>query len=64
MKNLRIRSHNGEGQGKCKMCADNGRPSIHGCFLYEVEGYEGCYCCDCVKKIIGGCNDENESKRN
>lgn len=22
-------------------------------FLYKIEGYEGCYCADCVKAITG-----------
>jgi len=22
------------------------------CFLYKIEGYEGCYCSECVKKIM------------
>lgn len=42
----------GEGQGSCKMCNDNGiwnRSWM--CFLYKIEGYEGIYCSECVKKI-------------
>lgn len=27
------------------------------CFLYKIEGYEGCYCLDCVKEI----RKENEN---
>lgn len=42
----------GEGQGSCKMCTDNGKWNLSWmCFLYRIEGYEGCYCSDCVKKI-------------
>ena len=43
----------GEGQGSCKRCNDHGLWNRHWmCFLYEIEGYEGCYCSECVKKIM------------
>lgn len=46
---------NGEGQGSCKRCTDNGKFSrTWMCFLYTIEGYEGCYCSDCVKEIKEG----------
>lgn len=42
----------GEGQGSCKRCTDNGKWNWSWmCFLYEIEGHEGCYCCECVKEI-------------
>lgn len=41
-----------EGQGSCKRCSDKGKWNrMWMCFLYEIEGYEGCYCSDCVKEI-------------
>lgn len=44
----------GEGQGTCKRCFDSGRwNSTWCCFLYKIEGYDGCYCADCVKAITG-----------
>lgn len=48
----------GEGQGSCKRCSDKGKWNRHWmCFLYEIEGYEGCYCGDCVKEIMRENND-------
>jgi len=44
----------GEGQGSCKRCEDKGiwnRTWM--CFLYRIEGLEGCYCEKCVKEIAG-----------
>lgn len=42
----------GEGAGVCKRCKDKGIwNSLWMCFLYKIEGYEGCYCSDCVKEI-------------
>lgn len=40
----------GEGQGSCKRCEDNGiwnRSWM--CFLYKVDGYPGCYCRKCAE---------------
>lgn len=42
----------GEGQGSCKRCSDKGKYSrMWMCFLYRIEGYEACYCRDCVNEI-------------
>lgn len=52
MNNLKVTQCEGEGQGSCKMCEDNGnRNRAWMCFLYKIEGYEGCYCSECVEKI-------------
>ena len=52
MGDLKIKQCDGNGQGSCKRCADNGKwTSIWSCFLYKIEGFEGAYCSDCVKKI-------------
>ena len=52
MEKLKITQCKGEGQGSCKMCSDNGKWNRNWmCFLYEIEGYDGCYCSDCVAKI-------------
>lgn len=52
MSNLKIMQCKGEGQGSCKMCSDNGRWNRSWmCFLYRIEGYESCYCSECVNKI-------------
>ena len=51
---MKIVRCSGEGAGTCKRCSDNGKwNSIWSCFLYKIEGYEGCYCADCVKAIVG-----------
>jgi hypothetical protein len=41
-----------EGQGSCKRCLEK-RQMEHklDVLLYEIEGYDGCYCSDCVKEI-------------
>ena len=55
MNNLKITQCKGEGQGSCKMCTDNGIWNRQWmCFLYKIEGYEGCYCSDCTKEIMEG----------
>lgn len=49
---MKIIKCKGEGQGSCKRCSDNGKWNrMWMCFLYKIEGYEGCYCRDCVKEI-------------
>lgn len=43
----------GEGQGSCKRCNDKGIWNVNWmCFLYKIEGLEGCYCEKCVKEIM------------
>ena len=49
---MKVTKCTGEGHGSCKRCLDNGKWNLKWmCFLYEIEGYEGCYCVDCVKAI-------------
>lgn len=49
---MKITQCKGEGQGSCKRCVDNGKWNRSWmCFLYKIEGYDGCYCKDCVKEI-------------
>lgn len=49
---MKVTRCTGEGHGSCKRCSDKGKWNINWmCFLYEVEGYEGCYCEECVKEI-------------
>lgn len=48
----------GEGQGSCKRCFDKGifnRTWM--CFLYRIEGLEGCYCANCVKELLDETNE-------
>jgi hypothetical protein len=43
----------GEGQGSCKRCNDKGIWNRHWMsMLYEIKGYDGCYCWDCAKDIV------------
>lgn len=50
---MKVTQCTGEGQGSCKRCSDKGKWNrIWCCFLYKIEGLEGCYCSDCVKEII------------
>ena len=52
---MKIIKCTGEGHGSCRRCSDKGiwnRTWM--CFLYRIEGYEGCYCRDCVKEIQKG----------
>lgn len=52
MNNPKIIQCEGEGQGSCKLCEDNGICNRSWmCFLYKVEGYEGCYCWECANKL-------------
>ena len=49
---MKITKCTGEGQGSCKRCSDNGKWNrTWMCFLYKIEGYEGCYCSDCVREL-------------
>lgn len=48
MSKLKITPCTGEGAGSCKRCNKNQNWM---CFLYHIEGYEGCYCRDCVEAI-------------
>ena len=51
--NKRVKICKGEGLGSCKRCEDNGKWNRQWmCFLYRIEGLEGCYCSNCVKEII------------
>ena len=48
---VKITQCQGEGQGTCKRCNDKGIWNVNWmCFLYKIEGLEGCYCRECVKE--------------
>ena len=54
MKKYKVIHCTGQGQGSCKRCEDKGiwnRTWM--CFLYRIEGLNGCYCEKCVKEIAG-----------
>lgn len=49
---MKITSCKGGGQGSCKLCEDYGKwNTVWMSQLYKIEGYEGCYCADCVNVI-------------
>ena len=55
MSGVKITKCKGEGQGSCKRCNDHGIWNRHWMtLLCKIEGYEGCYCPDCVKEILDG----------
>lgn len=48
-----------EEQGSCKRCTDKGKWNRSWMpFLYKIEGYEGCYCAECVEEIKAGVENE------
>lgn len=50
---MKIAQCQGEGQGSCKRCDDKGIWNRQWtCFLYKIEGQEGCYCEKCIKEIM------------
>ena len=50
---MKITQCKGEGQGSCKRCDESGIFNRQWmAFLYEIEGYEGCYCEKCVNEIL------------
>lgn len=58
---VKISKCKGYGLGSCKRCMENGKWSNTWMnFLYHIEGYEGCYCSDCVKDIMKG-GEQNEN---
>ena len=64
MTKLKITQCPGEGQGSCKRCSDNGKWNRNWmCFLYKIEGREGCYCEDCIKKLKAGSFDSTNQCR-
>ena len=49
---MKITQCKGKGIGSCKRCEDYGMDSRNWmCFLYEIEGMEGCYCEYCVEEL-------------
>lgn len=59
IKSDKVHQCSGDGQGSCKRCADNGKWNRNWmCFLYKIDGLDGCYCDKCVEEIMIG-NDSN-----
>lgn len=53
MEQIKVTHCKGEGQGECRRCKQTKGWGLNWmCFLYEIEGYKGCYCFDCVKEIL------------
>lgn len=59
MEEIKITRCKGEGQGECRRCKQiKGWGLNWMCFLYEIEGYKGCYCFNCVKEILKEASEE------
>ena len=51
-KNLKITKCVGEGQAECKRCAEiKGFNRNWVSMMYKIDGYDGCYCSDCVETM-------------
>lgn len=49
---IKVSHCKGEGAGSCKRCTDRGKWNQNWmCFLYKIDGLDGCYCRDCVEEI-------------
>lgn len=49
---IKVTRCKGEGQGSCRRCTNNGKWNHSWmCFLYKIEGFDGCYCSNCVSEI-------------
>ena len=49
---IKVTRCKGEGQGSCRRCTNNGKWNRSWmCFLYKIEGFDGCYCSNCVSEI-------------
>ena len=49
---IKVSKCKGEGAGSCKRCTDRGKWNQNWmCFLYKIDGLDGCYCGDCVEEI-------------
>lgn len=60
---LKVTKCHGEGQGSCKGCTDNGKWNrIWTSMLFKIEGMSGCYCSECVHKILSVEVGNNENK--
>jgi len=65
MTNIKVTRCKGECQGSCTRCTKNGKWNRNWmCFLYKIEGMDGCYCSDCMRELLGAKTDaegeENE----
>ncbi len=56
---MKITQAKGNGQSQCRRCKELGKWNVQWCcFMYEIEGYEGHYCSECMKEIK---RQENEN---
>lgn len=54
----------GEGLGSCKRCEEKGKWNRQWmCFLYTIEGLDGCYCYECAKELEEQIKRTSEIKR-
>lgn len=61
MNPLKVTRCSGEGQGECKRCKElKGFGLNWMSLLCKIDGYEGCYCSDCVKEILKEGEEAND----
>lgn len=54
MVDARVTRCQGEGAGSCARCEKTGKWNrTWMCFLYRIEGMDGCYCSNCVEELLG-----------
>lgn len=59
----KIKKCSGDGLCSCTLCTSMGRWSLEWySWCYEIEGYDGTYCCKCMKELTGG-NYEYEKEK-
>ena len=64
MAKLKITKCSGECQGSCKRCFQKGIWNRNWmCFLYRVEGLEGCYCEECAKFLASSADESEDDKQ-
>lgn len=61
---MKITQCEGEGQGSCRRCNERGIFNRQWMiFLYEIYGYEGCYCGKCVNEILANHYEESANEK-
>lgn len=61
---VKMRQCEGNGLGTCTLCNRKGIWNRRWmCFLYKIDGMDGCYCYDCANEILAKINSSDESER-
>lgn len=59
LKKIKVTLCKDEGQGSCTRHVEKGKWNrMWMCFLYQIEGFDGYYCWNCVKEILAEQNAE------